>query len=149
MSTKTKRRVIIAWEEVSTFLRQQTGKIRTKRHEMGRGADEIINITNLKNLINFKQQSCTPSHYTKPKQMRQYTFAANVTGMIADIGATGNYISIDTPHTKRKKAPTLAVNILDGLMDQLSHTCNLLLPYLSPEARRAHIFLVFPLGALL
>ena len=68
----------------------------------GGGEDEITKKTQ----TNFKQ-SCTPSQITQPQQIKKYAFAVNSIGMIADTGAAGNYISIDTPHINRQNNNTI------------------------------------------
>jgi hypothetical protein len=59
---------------------------------------------------------------------------------ILDSGCTSNFLSAAAPCSEKQAAHVpLNVNMPNGTTIQLSHTCNLLLTYLPPQARQAHI----------
>ena len=61
--------------------------------------------------------------------------------LIADSAATGDYISITTPHSNRQVVTyPIYIRLPDGITMKSTHTCNMMLPILPPEAWKAHIF---------
>jgi hypothetical protein len=59
---------------------------------------------------------------------------------ILDSGCTGNFLSATAPCNDKQAAHVpLNVNMPNGTTIQSSHTCNLLLTDLPPQARQAHI----------
>jgi hypothetical protein len=59
---------------------------------------------------------------------------------ILDSGCTSNLLSADAPCSDKQAAHVpLNVNMPNGTTIQSSHTCNLLLTDLQPQARQAHI----------
>jgi hypothetical protein len=59
---------------------------------------------------------------------------------ILDSGCTSNFLSAAAPCSDKQAAHVpLNVNMPNGTTIQLSHTCNLLLTDLPPQARQAHI----------
>jgi hypothetical protein len=61
---------------------------------------------------------------------------------IIDSGCTSNFLSATAPYSDKQAAHVpLNVNMPNGTTIQLSHTCDLLLTDLPPQARKAHILL--------
>jgi hypothetical protein len=59
---------------------------------------------------------------------------------ILDSSCTSNFLSATAPCNNKQEAHIpLSVNMPNGTTIQLSHTCDLLLAYLPPQARKAHI----------
>jgi hypothetical protein len=59
---------------------------------------------------------------------------------ILDSGCTSNFLSATAPCNNKQEAHVpFSVNMPTGTMIQLSHTCELLLADLPPQARKAHI----------
>jgi hypothetical protein len=59
---------------------------------------------------------------------------------ILDSGCTSNFLSAAAPYSDKQAAHVpLNVNMPNGTTIQSSHTCNLLLTDLPPQARQAHI----------
>jgi hypothetical protein len=59
---------------------------------------------------------------------------------ILDSGCTSNFFSATAPCINKQEAHVrLSVNMPNGTTIQSSHTCDLLLTYLPPQARKAHI----------
>jgi hypothetical protein len=59
---------------------------------------------------------------------------------IVDSGCTSNFLSATALCSNKQEAHVpLSVNMPNGTTIQSSHTCDLLLAYLPPQARKAHI----------
>jgi hypothetical protein len=59
---------------------------------------------------------------------------------ILDSGCTSNFLSATAPCNNTQEAHVpLSVNMPNGTTIESSHTCDLLLTYLPPQARKAHI----------
>ena len=59
---------------------------------------------------------------------------------VADWGATGNFVLLGTNVSEMKiRKKTLIINIPDGTQLKSTHTCEIDVPWLPKEARRAHI----------
>jgi hypothetical protein len=73
---------------------------------------------------------CTPS----------FTEVTTNDTAILDSGCTSNFLSATAPCSNKQKAHIpLSVNMPNGTTIQSSHTCDLLLADLPPQARKAHI----------
>jgi hypothetical protein len=73
---------------------------------------------------------CTPS----------FTEVTTNDTAILDSGCTSNFLSATAPCSDKQAAHVpLTVNIPNGNTTQSSHTCDLLLEDLPPQARKAHI----------
>jgi hypothetical protein len=60
--------------------------------------------------------------------------------VILDSGCTSNFLSSTASCTSKQAAHIpLSVNMHNGTSIQLSHTCDLLLMYLPPQARKVHV----------